>query len=185
MAEWITSQDASLGRHSFQSTNFDMSRKQNSIDSMGFRKTVFSILSLSSSLYIVHNILFNSCDAVQCSITRSIFVWHFMWIKHAFSIIFAPPHTTCFESFGCYFALSRDSCYSRTAFRFIWYMHIYIWGIILYDSPIAADWNVHFARFERVILSVSQKHFEAQPKPRYMYKCGEITICSGSNQINF
>lgn len=119
----ITSQDASFGRHSFQSTNFDMSRKQNSIDSMGFRKTVFNIITVVIIVHCTQHFI----QLMWCSsITRSIFVWHFMWIKHAFSIIFAPPHTTCFESFGCYFALSRDSCYSRDAFRFIWCKHIYI-----------------------------------------------------------
>lgn len=140
-------------------------------------------------------------DAFQCSITRSIFVWHFMWIKHAFSIIFAP-HTTCFESCGCYFALSEEmpSKYAHVMALFLYlfvllcvqHIHIYIYWV----------WFTHCIALHSIqmcnssssgILSLPRKHFEVD-KSNYLIQwvfaieCAqlrEITICSGSNQINF
>lgn len=81
-------------RHSFQSTDFDMSRKRN----VSFFSTIFK------HYHTRHHCQYAMWDAFWSSIARSIFVWHFMWIKHAFSIIFVS-HTTCFPS-------SRGRCIS-------------------------------------------------------------------------
>lgn len=99
--------DASRAKeqHSFQSTDFDMSGKQNSIESQSVLVPLSTLsFSSSSSSSAAAAAVVTAAVAANCiqhafgsSIARSIFVWHFMWIKHAFSIISAS-HTTCFLS---------------------------------------------------------------------------------------